>query len=87
MATCQGLGKKMLLSLGGASATYKLTSDADAIGMADYLWGAFGPQNSTWKKQRPFDYNGKFNVIDGFDFDVEHTAAGMPVQSIPASWY
>jgi chitinase len=80
IATCQGLGKKILLSLGGASNTYKLTSDADATATADFLWGAFGPGNATWGKPRPFDYNGQYNVIDGFDFDIEHTVAGLSTQ-------
>lgn len=76
IATCQGLGKKILLSLGGASNTYKLNSDGDAMLVANFIWGAFGPYATTWTRPRPFDYNGKYTVVDGFDFDIEHTVAG-----------
>jgi chitinase len=77
ISVCQGLGKKILLSLGGASNTYQLTSNADATATADFLWGAFGPGNAKWDNPRPFDYLGKYTVIDGFDFDIEHTVSGF----------
>ncbi|XP_021297304.1 acidic endochitinase-like [Herrania umbratica] len=38
---CQGLGIKVLLSLGGAIGTYGLTSKDDAQSVADYLWNTF----------------------------------------------
>jgi chitinase len=77
IATCQGLGKKILLSIGGATNTYKLNSDGDAILTANFLWGAFGPGSTSWGRPRPFDYLGKYTVVDGFDFDIEHTVAGL----------
>jgi chitinase len=90
--TCQDLGKKVVLSLGGAMETYSLTSDDDATQMADFLWGAFGPLNSRWtdaSQPRPFDVPATndgttetpalVNVIDGFDFDIEHITPGMVV--------
>jgi chitinase len=71
---CQGEGKKILLSLGGApgSTHYQLTSTSDAEYMADFLWGAFGPlqTHNTWP--RPFDDAATgTNSVDGYDFDIE----------------
>ena len=76
---CQSLGKKILLSLGGQVVTdnsYALTSVADAEYMADFLWGAFGPLNSSANWPRPFDTEGVVNEVDGFDFDIEHINTG-----------
>ncbi|RDW64038.1 hypothetical protein BP5796_10540 [Coleophoma crateriformis] len=76
---CQSLGKKVLLSLGGASATYQLTGAAAGIEFADYLWKAYGPIDEAYVAAggiRPFD-GGRTNTdgttidIDGFDFDIE----------------
>jgi chitinase len=71
------LGKKIILSLGGGTSTYQLNSVADGIYLADFLWGAFGPQNQAWinaGKPRPF---GAATSVDGFDFDIEYTSSGM----------
>jgi chitinase len=83
---CQSLGKKILISLGGASADYQLTGAADGEYFADFLWGAYGPFKQSWIESggiRPFD-GGYFGTdssihidIDGFDFDIEHASAGM----------
>lgn len=71
---CKENGKKILLSLGGAPGTtpYQLTCNSDADYMADFLWGAFGPLNSSATWPRPFDDQvvGSQSV-DGFDFDIE----------------
>lgn len=65
---CQDLGKKVLLSLGGAWPTdYWLKDDGSARRFADFLWGAFGPPSPSWSGVRPF---GDASV-DGFDFDIE----------------
>ncbi|RAL67819.1 hypothetical protein DID88_008546 [Monilinia fructigena] len=59
---CQSLGKKILLSLGGASATYQLTGAADGEYFADFL-----PMDGGYYGTDP-------NIhidIDGFDFDIE----------------
>ncbi|KAF8863084.1 glycoside hydrolase [Acephala macrosclerotiorum] len=73
---CQSTyGKKIILSLGGATATYQLTGAAQGVAFADFLWGAFGPQNATWVAKglpRPFDSPGLAVEIDGFDFDIEY---------------
>ncbi|KAA8576019.1 hypothetical protein EYC84_006182 [Monilinia fructicola] len=77
---CQSLGKKILLSLGGASATYQLTGVADGEYFADFLWGSYGPFKQSWLDAggiRPMDggyYGTDPNIhidIDGFDFDIE----------------
>lgn len=41
--TCQSLGKKIVLSLGGAVGGYRLESTQDAVNLADVLWATFGP--------------------------------------------
>lgn len=63
--TCQKMGKKILLSLGGAAGSYGFTSDADGASFATTLWNMFG--NGKGLEQRPFDDA----VVDGFDFDIE----------------
>ncbi|KAF7926590.1 hypothetical protein EAE99_005785 [Botrytis elliptica] len=77
---CQSLGKKILLSLGGASNTYQLTGAADGEYFADFLWGSYGPFKQSWVDAggiRPMDggyYGTDPSVhidIDGFDFDIE----------------
>ncbi|KAG7884661.1 hypothetical protein KL938_001788 [Ogataea parapolymorpha] len=62
--TCQGLGKKVLLSLGGASGSYGFSSDSVAEEFAGTLWNMFGGGDAD---ERPFGDA----VIDGFDFDIE----------------
>ncbi|KAI8380119.1 glycoside hydrolase superfamily, partial [Blakeslea trispora] len=61
---CQKKGKKILLSLGGATGSYGFTSDAKAEAFADTLWNVFGGGKS---KTRPFDDA----IVDGFDLDIE----------------
>lgn len=64
--TCQQLGKKVLISLGGASGDYGLSSDSDAENVANELWNYFGGGSSS---TRPF---GEGVKVDGFDFDIEN---------------
>ena len=66
ITTCQGLGKKVLLSLGGANGVTNFTSDAQAAGFAENLWNLFGG-GMTDSDRRPF---GSVK-IDGFDVDNE----------------
>ncbi|TKY66410.1 Acidic endochitinase [Spatholobus suberectus] len=62
--TCQSKGMKVLLSLGGASGSYSLSSADDATQVANYLWNNFlGGQSSS----RPLGDA----VLDGIDFDIE----------------
>ncbi|KAI9316179.1 glycoside hydrolase superfamily [Dichotomocladium elegans] len=62
--TCQSRGKKVLLSLGGASGAYGFRNNAEAKKFAKTLWNLFGGGHS---KTRPFGTA----VIDGFDLDIE----------------
>lgn len=63
--TCQSLGKKVLISLGGAAGSYGFNSESDAQSVANDLWNMFGGGKSS---TRPFG-NAK---IDGFDLDSEN---------------
>ncbi|KAL8808195.1 MAG: hypothetical protein Q9182_000259 [Xanthomendoza sp. 2 TL-2023] len=70
--TCQGLGKKILLSLGGAQATTAFSSDSQASDFATKLWNLFGGGNGENAEMRPFGSA----VVDGFDIDNEdHSTA------------
>ncbi|KAI9281908.1 chitinase 1 [Sporodiniella umbellata] len=62
--TCQRLGVKVLLSLGGAAGSYGFTSDSQGQQFAQTLWDLFGGGNSS---TRPFGDA----VIDGVDLDIE----------------
>jgi chitinase len=66
ITTCQGNGKKVILSLGGASGAYSLQgqSDAEAIGQA--LWDSYGKKGSG-SAPRPFGDA----FVNGGDFDLE----------------
>ena len=66
ITTCQSLGKKVLLSLGGANGITNFTSDAQATSFAKNLWNLFGG-GMTNSDMRPF---GSVK-IDGFDVDNE----------------
>ncbi|TVY84357.1 Endochitinase [Lachnellula suecica] len=66
IATCQAAGIKMILSLGGASGSYSLTSNAEAQQIGQYLWESYGNSGNT-TVQRPFGNN----FVNGFDFDIE----------------
>lgn len=63
--TCQSLGKKVLLSLGGAVGSYGFSNDQEAESYAQTLWDMFGGGSSD---TRPFDDA----VVDGFDLDIEN---------------
>ncbi|XP_010910507.2 acidic endochitinase-like [Elaeis guineensis] len=64
--SCQSRGVKVLLSLGGASGSYSLSSAADAQSVANYLWNNFLGGSSS---SRPLGAA----VLDGIDFDIEAT--------------
>ncbi|KAJ4849890.1 hypothetical protein Tsubulata_045109 [Turnera subulata] len=61
---CQNRGIKVMLSIGGGSDGYTLTSDDEARGLAKYLFDNFlgGSSNS-----RPLGDA----ILDGIDFDIE----------------
>lgn len=66
--TCQSLGRKILLSLGGSSGSYGFTTDEEAESFAQTLWNTFGEGSDSASVDRPFDSA----LIDGFDFDIEN---------------
>lgn len=73
---CQEQGVKVLLSIGGeydeVESNYEVTSEANGIDFADFLYKAFGPKDDTWDGPRPFDQlDGTPTAVDGFDFDIE----------------
>ncbi|KAI1821114.1 putative class III chitinase [Xylaria intraflava] len=70
---CQGKGKTIILSIGGA--TYSeggFSSESVAQSAAKNVWSLFGSDTSA--KNRPF---GKA-VVDGFDFDLESSNQNFP---------
>ncbi|KAM3550363.1 hypothetical protein ARSEF4850_008379 [Beauveria asiatica] len=73
---CRDKGVKMLLSIGGVwnekTADYRVTTEKNGREFADFLWGAFGPYDPSWKGPRPFDKSPtEHSAVDGFDFDLE----------------
>lgn len=78
----QSTDKKILLSLGGALGGYSLDGPEDGIYLANFLWGAYGPYQSSWEGVRPLDgglYDDDETAhvdIDGFDFDIEMASSG-----------
>lgn len=70
--TCQSLGKKVLLSLGGAQSTTAFSTDNQASDFATKLWNLFGGGKGESSDMRPFGSA----VVDGFDVDNEdHSTA------------
>uniref|UniRef100_A0A6B2LAE4 chitinase n=1 Tax=Arcella intermedia TaxID=1963864 RepID=A0A6B2LAE4_9EUKA len=61
---CQSVGKKIVLSLGGAVGSYGFTSDSQAISFASTLWGMFFEGQA---QLRPFGRA----ILDGVDLDIE----------------
>lgn len=79
IATCQSSGKKVLLSLGGATAQTAFTSDDQATTFASTLWNLFGAGTGLDAGLRPF---GK-TLIDGFDVGNVVTESIQDEVSIP----
>ena len=72
ISICQGKGKKIFISIGGASTAQFISSDTSATNFGQFLWKAFGPYDANWVGPRPF---GEL-VVDGFDLDIESTVGG-----------
>ncbi|KAI1501885.1 glycoside hydrolase superfamily [Biscogniauxia marginata] len=73
--TCQDLGKKVLLSIGGeysVSNDYSVSSEEKGREFADFMFDAFGPFVEGYEGPRPFDKDEmEHTCIAGFDFDIE----------------
>jgi chitinase len=64
---CQKMyGKKILLSIGGATGNIVFRNDGEAQDFADVLWKIFGPTGDIDDGLRPFGDV----VIDGFDIGI-----------------
>ncbi|KAI1295804.1 class III chitinase ChiA2 [Xylaria venustula] len=66
ISTCQSNGVTVILSLGGASGSYSLSSEDEATTIGNNLWKAYGNSGAT-DVQRPFGDT----FVNGFDFDLE----------------
>ena len=66
--TCQGLGKKVMMSLGGAVGTSAFSGTQQADQFATKLWDLFGGGNGESTSMRPFG-DAK---VDGFDLGKQH---------------
>lgn len=65
---CRSQGKKILISIGGAGATYDLTGNNDADGVAWSLWNSYAAPNAVDSSApRPLGTS----YVDGWDFDIE----------------
>ena len=71
IATCQSKSKKVLLSLGGATAQTAFTDDNQAATFASTLWDLFGAGTGLDAGLRPFGTT----MIDGFDVGKSFTEA------------
>ena len=69
ITSCQQIGKKVLVSLGGYIANSSFTSDIQAEQFAQTLWNLFGAGAGDDPNLRPF---GSSIVVDGFDIDNEN---------------
>ena len=71
MKTCQQMGKKILLSLGGAyPSNQHINSQQSAVNFANFLWRAFGPNKEKSGSTFPRPFGDA--AVDGFDFDIEN---------------
>lgn len=66
IATCQKAGVKVILSLGGATASYSLSSKEEAEAIGQYLWDSYAKSGNT-TVPRPFGDV----FVNGWDFDIE----------------
>ncbi|KIX93249.1 uncharacterized protein Z520_11104 [Fonsecaea multimorphosa CBS 102226] len=79
IATCQQQGKKVLLSLGGSVGTLTMSSQDQAVEVANTLWSLFlGGSNATLAPLRPY---GNI-VLDGIDIDNELPSAATYIPTL-----
>ena len=63
ITTCQGLGKKVMLSIGGSVGSSAFTSVAEAQSFATKVWNLFGSGTGEDSDLRPFGST----ILDGID--------------------
>ena len=85
---CQKVAnKKIVLSVGGGTATYQLTGKQAGIDFGTMLWQMYGPYNASYVTAggiRPLDRSFTntntdpyYQIdVDGFDFDIEVQTTG-----------
>lgn len=73
--TCQGAGVKIIMSLGGASGAYSLSSQQEAETIGQNLWDAYGPVSSSQKGSVPRPFGDVF--VNGWDFDIESNSGNQ----------
>lgn len=73
--TCKSNGVKVILSLGGASGAYALTSQQEAETIGQNLWDAYG-NGAAGSVPRPFGQT----FVNGWDFDIESNSGNQYYQ-------
>ncbi|KAJ5150870.1 Endochitinase 2 [Penicillium canariense] len=79
--TCKSNGIKVILSLGGASGAYSLSSQTEAETIGQNLWEAYGNTASNSSVPRPF---GK-TFVNGWDLDIEAYSGNQYYQYLLAA--
>ena len=79
--TCQAAGKKVMLSLGGATGQSAFTSDDQATKFATQLWNLFGAGTGEDAGLRPF---GAGVTVDGFDIGKSSFVVAPPRDHFPS---
>ncbi|CAG8032278.1 unnamed protein product [Penicillium salamii] len=76
--TCKSHGIKVILSLGGASGSYSLSSPAEAQAIGQNLWEAYGNTGGNPNVPRPFGST----FVNGWDLDIEAWAGNNYYQNL-----
>lgn len=76
--TCKSNGVKVILSLGGASGSYSLSSQEEAVSIGQNLWDAYGNSQGGGNSTVPRPFGATF--VDGWDFDIEASSGNENYQ-------
>jgi chitinase len=74
--TCKSNGVKVIISLGGASSAWSLSSQSDAETIGQNLWETFGNTAGESSVIRPFGST----FVNGWDFDLESNSGNQYFQ-------
>jgi chitinase len=69
ITTCQDAGITVILSLGGSSGAYTVTSESEGETIGQYLWDAYASPNATSSSTVTRPFGDVF--VNGWDFDIE----------------